>query len=344
MAKNPLEANERIKRDYLEYRKYAGRLSEKSLDKEITAIERFDVWNGRKNFRRFHLEQAIGFCRHLETAINPATGRAFSKSTVNSTLSALRTFILWLSQREGFRKRISPKDADYFNISKRDAASLKAPSNKRAPSAEQARHVLAQMPAQTDVQKRDRAIIALLCLAAVRVKSQRNSAIRRSAISLKGSRMLSGCSRIGFSINGALCSETMMSRSSRKPRLRLERAATLRPVGSLASSGKRPRQCERSSSELSRARGYQITVLMPFVICISGMQRRTRQQSKSFEPTRRISGIRVCSQQSAAMASIYRVNVKKSSSVVGIVQLKPRKNTRLHTFQACAFDHSATSP
>ena len=153
MARKILEANERVKRDFLEYRKFAGRLSERSLDKEISALERFDVWNGRKDFKRFHIEQAMGFCKHLETAKNPKTGKVLSKSTINGILSALRAFILWLSQREGFRKRIRPKDAEYFNISRRDAAELKATTPKRAPSAAQARHVLSLMPYATDIEK-----------------------------------------------------------------------------------------------------------------------------------------------------------------------------------------------
>ena len=50
MAKRPNEKNERLKRGFLNYRKHAKQLSEKTLDREIAALERFDVWNGRKDF------------------------------------------------------------------------------------------------------------------------------------------------------------------------------------------------------------------------------------------------------------------------------------------------------
>lgn len=43
MSRRPQEANERLKRRFFEYRKHAKRLSEKSLDREIAALERFDV-------------------------------------------------------------------------------------------------------------------------------------------------------------------------------------------------------------------------------------------------------------------------------------------------------------
>lgn len=73
MTKRPNEKNERIKRQFLDYRKHARQLSEKTLDKEIATLERFDVWNGRKDFTLFHIEWAMGFRRHLDQA-KGATG------------------------------------------------------------------------------------------------------------------------------------------------------------------------------------------------------------------------------------------------------------------------------
>lgn len=60
MAKQPLEKNERLKRRFLDYRKYVRQLSDKTLDRELAALERFDVWNGRKDFEKFHIEWAMG--------------------------------------------------------------------------------------------------------------------------------------------------------------------------------------------------------------------------------------------------------------------------------------------
>lgn len=77
MNNRPNEKNERIKRDFLNYRKYAGQLSEKTLDRELAVLERFDVWNGRKDFARFHIEWAMGFRTHLEQ-VKTATGKPLS--------------------------------------------------------------------------------------------------------------------------------------------------------------------------------------------------------------------------------------------------------------------------
>ena len=66
MTKRPNAKNKRLKRRFLEYRKFARQLSDKTLDREIAALERFDVWNGRKDFARFRIEQAMGFRTYLE--------------------------------------------------------------------------------------------------------------------------------------------------------------------------------------------------------------------------------------------------------------------------------------
>ena len=83
MTSRPNEKNERLKRRFLDYRKHAGQLSEKTLDREIASLERFDVWNGRRDFAQFHIEQAIGFRAHLEKT-NGATGKPLGKSTMRA--------------------------------------------------------------------------------------------------------------------------------------------------------------------------------------------------------------------------------------------------------------------
>ena len=67
--------NERTKRRYFEFLKHAKRQSEPSIDKAAAAIERFDAWNRRKDFRQFHIEQAMAFKAHLEKECHPRSDR-----------------------------------------------------------------------------------------------------------------------------------------------------------------------------------------------------------------------------------------------------------------------------
>jgi integrase len=168
MSKQPLEKNERIKRGFLEYSKFARQLSDKTLDRELAALERFDVWNLRKDFAKFHIEQAMGFRTHLEQT-KVAGNKPLAKSTMLATMATLRKFILWLSQQEGFRSKIKPADADYFNLSRRDEAEARAAPPRPAPSVKQAKRTLSLMSEATPIDLRNKAIFALLCLTGIRV-------------------------------------------------------------------------------------------------------------------------------------------------------------------------------
>lgn len=168
MSKQPNEKNERLKRRFIDYRKYARQLSDKTLDRELAALERFDVWNGRQDFAKFHIEWAMGFRTHLEK-VKGATGKPLSKSTARAIMATLREFTLWLSQQDGFRSRIRAADAEYFNLSRRDEAEARAAPVRPAPSVTQAKRAFEMMPAATPREMRDKAVFALLCLTGIRV-------------------------------------------------------------------------------------------------------------------------------------------------------------------------------
>ncbi len=59
-------------------------------------------------------------------------------------------------------------DAEFFNMQAGDVAIAKAAGEGRAPTLEQVRHVVAAMPDRTDVEKRDRALVAFAILTGAR--------------------------------------------------------------------------------------------------------------------------------------------------------------------------------
>jgi len=160
--------NERIKRDYFIYLREARRRDDASIDGVAKALSRFDEASGYRDFAAFHREQAVAFKRKLDGQLNARTGERLSRATVHSTLSALRAFFIWLADQPGYKRRISYSDADYFNLSEKDVRIAKAVREKPAPTLEQVHHVLAAMPATTDLERRDRALIALTILTGAR--------------------------------------------------------------------------------------------------------------------------------------------------------------------------------
>jgi integrase len=130
----------------------------------LATLERFDVWNGRKDFAKFHIEWAMGFRDHLER-VKTAKG----KSSARAIMATMREFTLWLSQQDGFRRWVRASASEYFNLSRRDEAEARAAPVRPAPSVKQAGQALNSMPSTTPRDMRDKAIFALLCLTGIRV-------------------------------------------------------------------------------------------------------------------------------------------------------------------------------
>jgi len=167
MAKHNAQ-NTRIKRDYFEYLKHAQRRDEVSIDQVARALAQFEQSTGRKDFKKFHIKQAVAFKTKLSKQRNAKTSKPLSRATVHSTLSALRAFFIWLADKPGYKSRIGYSDADYFNLSEKEVRIAKATREKPVPSIEQVHRVLEAMPAESDIEKRNRAMIALALLTGAR--------------------------------------------------------------------------------------------------------------------------------------------------------------------------------
>lgn len=160
--------NERLKRRYFAFLKEAKRQNESSVDAVAKAISRFEAYNKYRDFKAFHFEQAIGFKHHLAKQPNQQTGKPISKATMHSTLGQLKTFFQWLAMQPGYKSRINYSEAEYFNISEKEVRVATAKRPKLVPTLEQIKHVIETMPCQNDIQRRNRALIALSLLTGAR--------------------------------------------------------------------------------------------------------------------------------------------------------------------------------
>lgn len=168
MARKFHEENERIKRHYLQFLREAKRSDMATVDKATEAILRFERSTGFKSFKRFHIDQAVAFKRHLSNEKNARTGAPLAKATVDSTLRMVKAFILWLAGQPGYKSRIAYADAEYFNLNAKDARIAHTARDAIYPTPEQCRHAFAQMPSATPLQRRDKALFAFLMLTGAR--------------------------------------------------------------------------------------------------------------------------------------------------------------------------------
>ena len=160
--------NERIKRKYFVYLKEAMRHSEPTVDAVAKALNRFEVYGKHRDFKTFHFEQAVGFKKHLAEQKAKLSGEKLSKATLNATLNQIKQFFQWLSRETGYKSSIKYSDAEYFNLSEKDTRIATAKREQRSPTMAQIKHVIASMPTSTELEQRNRALVAFTLLTGAR--------------------------------------------------------------------------------------------------------------------------------------------------------------------------------
>jgi len=185
MAKHNAE-NERIKRAYFAYLKEAKQHSEPTVDAAAKALSRFEEYTRYRGFKSFHYEQAIAFKRDLALRTARQSGEKLSKATLHATLRQLKQFFFWLAGQPGCRARLNYSDADYFNLSEKDTRIATTQRERKAPTFEQVKRVIQLMPSRSEVERRNRAVVAFALLTGAR-----DSAI--ASMKLKHLNLAEGC-------------------------------------------------------------------------------------------------------------------------------------------------------
>ena len=159
--------NERIKREYFEWVKEANRKSDSTIDNIRKAIDRYEIHTKYEDFKTFNRHKAISFKKYLSQMKSKQNGKILSNATISSTLRNLKEFFKWLSIRNGY-KRIDISQIEYFNLTEKEARAARTKSSKKYPTIEQIMAVLASMPAVSEIERRNRALIALTLLTGMR--------------------------------------------------------------------------------------------------------------------------------------------------------------------------------
>ena len=160
--------NERIKRRYFAYLKEAKRHNEATVDAVAKALDRFEADTRCRDFKAFHVQQVIAFKKHLTEQRSQQSGEKLSKATLHATLAHLKRFFQWLAGQPGYRSRLQYSDAEYFNLSEKDTRVATAHREQKAPTLEQVKHVIATMPRDSEIQRRNRALVAFTLLTGAR--------------------------------------------------------------------------------------------------------------------------------------------------------------------------------
>ncbi|HEY8594841.1 MAG TPA: tyrosine-type recombinase/integrase [Devosiaceae bacterium] len=137
------------------YQVYAGRFDTKTLDAHLASIRDFEGFCEGRAFGSV-TEKVAGAYRNDLIARGEAE---LGRSTIRHRASHLRAFFAWLVQQDGYR-RMNRTIGDYFLLPKRLSAKTLQPAPRPFPTSDEVHQLLTGMPAQTLIERRDRAIVA----------------------------------------------------------------------------------------------------------------------------------------------------------------------------------------
>lgn len=153
--------NERIKRQYFDFLKQADGKADASIQKIEGAILRFEQETEFAEFGKFSASKAIAIKKTL-------SNQGLAKATILATTVALKKFFGWLSCQPGFKTKIQKTDIEYFNLSEKDVRAAQAPAEKPFPTLEQIKHTIFKMQADTEIARRNQALVAFTLLTGMR--------------------------------------------------------------------------------------------------------------------------------------------------------------------------------
>jgi len=157
--------NARLIRRYLDQLRHSEGLQPITLQHTANAIAEFEAFIHGSDFQRFKRKSAIAFQEALLMHQQQGGG---SLATVHSKLLRVEKFHRWLALEAGFKRKIRLSDVACFSLSRKDQTRARQRRERPTPSFEQVLKTIRSMPAGTDVELRDRAVMILLFLTGIR--------------------------------------------------------------------------------------------------------------------------------------------------------------------------------
>ena len=158
--------NERAKYKYRVHLRRALKRDEKTIIAALKHIREYEIFMDFARFDKFNEHIADKYISYLSKA-------DLSLSFINDNIRNLRDFLRWLERQRGYKSKINYNHIDYLNLTTNQRNTAKASEYKKSYKIEQILTAIRAMHAKTDKDKRDRAIISLQALCALRVDELR---------------------------------------------------------------------------------------------------------------------------------------------------------------------------
>jgi len=158
--------NEIIKHKFLDYLENAKGFAPASIVKYERAIHIYETCFNNKDFGKFNLDRAIEYKEYLVDS-------GYSEGSFRTYLHHIKKFFTWLSSQVGYRRKIIVDHIEYLNASKGSNRLAAQNVMVEYPTGEEVMRIFNALPSRTEVELRNKCLIALTYCTGMRDNSIR---------------------------------------------------------------------------------------------------------------------------------------------------------------------------
>ncbi len=159
--------NEVIKREYFNHCRSAQGFANSTINKYAQCIYKWQQCFENEDFANFTKDKCDDFKKYLK---EKAEENNTSLSNQYDILRHLKKFFVWLSEQKGYEK-IRKTDLDYLRLSKKETNIALEKQEKDIPTLDEIKSVVNNIRVKTEVDMRDKALIAFLILTGMRISA-----------------------------------------------------------------------------------------------------------------------------------------------------------------------------
>lgn len=161
--------NEMVKRDFFAFLKNSEQFSEDSIHAFEKALLFWEDFTKVEDFTAFDDKRAVAFRDWLKAKNRKGSEQPISLSYCYDTLRRLRRFFTWLSQQP--KSKINQTHIGFLNLSRKESQIATRVRKIDVPTFDEVMQVLEGIIGETEVEKRDRALIAFTLLTGARISA-----------------------------------------------------------------------------------------------------------------------------------------------------------------------------
>ncbi|WEK49021.1 MAG: tyrosine-type recombinase/integrase [Candidatus Kaistia colombiensis] len=161
------DQNDQLRYAYRVHLNGADGYSTKSIDAVLRHIVEYEAFIKYRDFRYLTKEEVTAFRDYVLERPSQAKGGELSSRSIVQTLAHLKAFFLWLANKPAFR-RMDRAAIDYFRPPRRTEVTARTGPDQPIPSPDDIRKMIAALPADTMIERRNRALVAFIYLTGMR--------------------------------------------------------------------------------------------------------------------------------------------------------------------------------